>query len=138
MFSNEHYKCKKFALVDIYDGIIMWLYFFLIVKIILCFNNFLITEIYYTLISIIIVEGIINIFKLLFCLFYDGLNKDYTEIKIYIILIPWVISLPLMGFSIFILITKIDEDFHALCALLSYNVISLFRIINFILFINKT
>jgi hypothetical protein len=137
MFSNERYKSKILDLTDIYDGIIMFLYLILIVRMGICFTNYLVTEIYGILIAIIITEGIINIFKILFCLFFKGSNKDYEEIKMRIMLIPWVIGLPLIGFSIFVLITKINEDFYALCTLLSYNIISFFRIINFFLFINK-
>jgi hypothetical protein len=137
MYSNERYKSKILQLTDIYDGIIMFLYLILIVSMGICFTNRQVNEIYGILVAIIVVEGIINISKILFCIFFRGSDKDYEEIKMRIMLVPWVMSLPLMGYSIFVLITKINEEFFALCTLLSYNIISLFRIINFFLFVNK-
>jgi hypothetical protein len=137
MFSNERYKSKIFQLTDIYDGIIMFLYLILITQMGMCFTNNLIPEIYGILITIIIIEGIINILKIFFCIFFNGSDKDYEEIKMKFMLIPLIISLPLIGFSIFVLITKINEDFYSLCSLLSYNVISFFRIVNFFIFVNN-
>jgi hypothetical protein len=137
MFSNERYKSKILELTDIYDGIIMFLYLILITVMGICFINNLVREIYVTMIIIIVVEGSINIFKIFFCIFFTGSDKDYKKNKIKFMLIPWVVSLPIMGYSIFVIITKINEDFYSLCTLLSYNIISFFRIMNFFMLMYK-
>jgi hypothetical protein len=137
MFSNERYKSKVLDIVDIYDGIIMFMYMILLVGVGYCFKNKLDNDFFGLFITIMTIEGLTNIFKLLLYIFFTGLNKSYEEIKLPILIIPCIISLPITGYSIFILITKIDEDIFILCNILSYVTISFFRIFNFIIFINS-
>jgi hypothetical protein len=133
MFSNDRYKKLIIPPCDFYEGILSILYLILniimIIIIILLFNN-ITSHIKIITIIIICVESIINIIKILIWIFFNGSNDDYNNYKIILLLPPCIISLPISGFIIYILIVQIDENIFVLCGLLSYLIISCCRIFN--------
>lgn len=133
MFSYNNYKQTNLSYKDICDGIIMWIFIILIASMIYCLININNTKnIIINFIIIIIIEGTINISKIIFILIYKGNNDDYNKIKKKILLCPIILSIGNIGYSLFNIITYINEDYISLSCTLSYIIVSLFRILNFL------
>jgi hypothetical protein len=131
MFSNNNYKTRIFKCEDFFDGIMTFIYLILIVKIGFDFKiDKLDYLIFIDLILIIIFESLINLGKIIFILSYQGTDDDYELIKNKIFIIISLLSLPIISFSIYVLIIDIYGDFYSLCNIFIYVVLSSCRIFN--------
>jgi hypothetical protein len=99
--------------------------------------SYITDEIFGLFITISVVEGILCIAKILFCILYTGSNKDYQDIKTYVIGVPIIIGLPIFCFSLFILIKQMNKDIYALSCTLAYVLLSFMRCGNYYIYLTS-
>ncbi len=88
MYSKDNYKQIELKHDDIYDGILMFLFL-----IIIGLSIILISDKNYILILTILLEGILNLSKIIFILNYSGSNEDYYKIKFKIFLFQILVDI---------------------------------------------
>jgi len=130
MFSYTQYSSRKLSDFDMFDGIITF------IKLILCIGIFvaLSYEVNACIMTICVVEIIINVSKILFILFYNGTNSDYENMKKYLLTGQLMLTLPVFIYAIYNLVTN-QNNMAVTYVLLYYVIIVVLQIVNFILYV---
>lgn len=157
MFSRNNYMQRNLPHLDIFDGILTFMFLIAAGNFIVYLgsegetgvvqefsNNTLnISTIkkvpamtFWTLVTITIIESCFSIAKIIFCLLYTGTNKDYESIRNYVLCGPVLITFPFLCWSLYVFISQINKDVKGLTYLLSYIILSFSRGLN--LYVNKT